>query len=57
MASDTQSTDFNATFSTVGLAFIFPIDSASIRSEPANGEVLSAAMRRVDFDGDDEDEV
>ncbi|HXC97133.1 MAG TPA: hypothetical protein VNU92_15645 [Edaphobacter sp.] len=57
MASDTKSIDFNATFSTAGLALVFPIDSASIRSEPADGEVLSAAMRRVDFDGNDEDEV
>ncbi len=57
MAPDTQSIDFNATFHTVGLALAFPFDSAPSRTEHADGETLSAAVRRVDFDGEDEEEV
>ncbi len=46
MAPDTQSIDFNATFYTVGLALVFPFDSASSHSESAGSETLSAAIRR-----------
>ncbi len=56
MAPDTQSTDFTATFSSVGLALAFLFDSAPSRSEDAGGEILSAAIRRVDFDGENEEE-
>jgi hypothetical protein len=55
MAPDTQFTDFNATLLTVGLAIALPFDSPFGHSDDAGSESLSAAIKRVDLD-DEEDE-
>ena len=54
MAPDTQSIDFNAAFFTLGLDPVRPLDNSIGESDDAGSETLSAAMKRVDLDDDDE---
>jgi hypothetical protein len=59
MAPDTQSTDFDASFLTLGLAHahsLLPFDNSIDHSEYAGSETLSAAIKRVDLDDEDDDD-
>lgn len=56
MAPDTQSIDFNTNFLILGLAHLLPLDNSIDSFESAGTEILSAAIKRVDLE-DDEDEV
>jgi hypothetical protein len=59
MAPDTQSIDFDASFLTLGLAHahpLLPFDNSIDHSEYAGSETLSAAIKRVDLDDEDEDD-
>jgi hypothetical protein len=55
MAPDTQSIDLNAIVLTLGLAIWHPLESPIDDPGDADRETLSAAIRRVDPDEDDED--
>ena len=57
MAPDTQSNDCNRTFLTLGLALSRPFDSSIDDPEYTGSEALSAAIKRVDLDDDDEDDA
>ena len=57
MAPDTQSIDCNRTFLTLGLALSRPFDSSIDDPEYTGSEALSAAIKRVDLDDDDEDDA
>jgi hypothetical protein len=59
MAPDTQSIDFDASFLTLGLAHalpLLPLDNSIDHLEYAGGETLSATIKRVDLDDEDEDD-
>src|SRR5580658_49353 len=56
MTPDTQSIEFNASSLTVGLTPERPFDISADSSEHAISEILSAAIRRVDLDEDDQDD-
>jgi hypothetical protein len=59
MAPDTQSIDFDASFLTLGLAHahpLLPFDNSIDHSEYAGSETLSAAIKRVDLDDEDDED-
>jgi hypothetical protein len=62
MAPDTQSIAFNEIFPTSDMPLAFLLDSSADYSGRASGETLSAAIKRVDdddeddFDDDDEED-
>ena len=56
MTPATQFIEFNESSLTVGLCLERPFDISAGSSEDAVGEILSAAIRRVDLDEDDQDD-
>src|SRR6266576_1644455 len=57
MAPDTQSIDCNRTFLTLGLALSHPFDNSIDDPEYADSEALSAAIKRVGLDDEDDEDV
>ena len=55
MALDTQIVNFNPNFLALGVAVALPVEDVLGKFESAYGEMLSAAVRRVDFDDEDDD--
>ncbi len=57
MAPDTQSIDCNRTFLTLGLALSRPFENSIDDPEYADSEALSAAIKRVGLDDEDDEDV